>query len=436
MKKIGKKFEYDGAFALLSFRQWKNHPGLKKYSRNMGWMFLGQVISLLTSFFIGAWLTRYLGPSRFGILSYALSFGALFGFATNIVADSILNRELIKNPGNQNALLGTAFVMKMVGGLAAMIITVVAAFLAERSSLNRELIIIYSLAFLLPAISLPGVYFQASVQAKKTVSAQFFSALVSSILKVAIILSGYGVISVMVIYMLDGLWSAIILLLAYSREGFKFSHWAFDGLLAQYLLRNSAYLLFSAAIWLIYVRIDQILIRHMLGVNDVGYYAAAVKISEIWNFLPGVICASLFPAIVNSKTVNEHQYRRRLRYLYWLLAGLAVAVALPITVFAEYIIIMLFGQSFLVAVPILKIYVWSGLGMFLNVGATQFLITENMVRSTLALTVFGTLANVLLNIYLIRLAGLNGAAWASVISYLLIPVSVLLFSSYLKRQLD
>ena len=52
----------------------------------------------------------------------------------------------------------------------------------------------------------------------------------------------------------------------------------------------------------IYMKIDQVMIKQMLGADQVGLYAAAVRLSEVWYFIPIVITASVFPAIIPATT--------------------------------------------------------------------------------------------------------------------------------------
>ncbi|MBK6679662.1 MAG: oligosaccharide flippase family protein [Ignavibacteriales bacterium] len=75
------------------------------------------------SFFIGIFLVRYLGPDQFGILSYAVSFALLFASLANFGLDNILVRELVKFPEEQNTILGSAFMLRVVGSAAVLIIT-------------------------------------------------------------------------------------------------------------------------------------------------------------------------------------------------------------------------------------------------------------------------------------------------------------------------
>ena len=80
------------------------------------------------------------------------------------------------------------------------------------------------------------------------------------------------------------------------------------------------------------MKIDQVMIKEMLGNISVGHYAAAVKISEAWYFIPIVINSSLFPAIINAKSRSSKEFYTRLKILFSLMLFGAVAISLPTTI--------------------------------------------------------------------------------------------------------
>ena len=53
-------------------------PGFRKYFANTSWLLGERVLRMVVSLFVGIYVARYLGPERFGLLSYSLSFVFLF----------------------------------------------------------------------------------------------------------------------------------------------------------------------------------------------------------------------------------------------------------------------------------------------------------------------------------------------------------------------
>lgn len=406
------------------------HAGFKRYFANTSWMFFGQVFSLILSFFIGAWLARYLGPENYGVLSYSIAFVGLFGFISSLGIDGIISRELINFPEMRDELLGTAFSLKLIGGVTAFLLAVIAAILFATDPLIKILIILLSFSFVLQAINIVSIYFQTAVKSKNNVKVLIFATTVSSLLKIAVILLDKGVIWIVSVFVLDSLWQGIGFIRIYKKVGLKIREWKFNSVLAKKILNNSWPLMLASAFGFIYFKIDQVMIGFMMGNYEVGLYAAAVKLVEIWYFVPGIICASLFPAIINAKKTSLELYNRRLKKFYILMTIIPVLMALPITILAKPIISTVFGSGYLWSVNILRIYIWSSLGLFLGLAVNQYLISENLVKTIFWLNFLTMMVNVILNIFFIPAFGLLGAAWATLISYMIVPAGVLVINKF------
>jgi len=419
---LDKIFKFIERFFPVKYRWILNHDGFKRYFANTGWMFFGQMFSLVFSFFIGAWVARYLGPENYGAFSYAIAFAGIFGFVSSLGVDGILSRDLVAYPEKRDDLLGTAFRLKLLGGLIAFLAAGITVFLFDNSSLIRILVLLYSLVFILQAVNVISIFFQADVQAKKNIRATLTATFISSILKIILILFNQGIIWFMVVGVFDVVWQGLGFMSAYKRSGLKIKTWHFDRTLAKKILSASWFLMLASASYYIYIRIDQVMIGMFLGEKEVGLYAAAVKFVEIWSFIPGIICASLFPAIINAKKTDTLIYKKRLKALYLLMTGVAIIIAILTTVLAPWAIILLFGSQYLGAIIILQIYVWSGLGLSIGWVITQYFLSENRSRDIFLYNLLSMLANVVLNLILIPRLGLTGAAWATLISYSVGPV--------------
>lgn len=413
------------------------HEGVRRYSANTVWLFLGQMFSLLLSFFIGAWLARYFGPGKYGLVNYVLSFVGLFAFIVTLGTDGVLNRELVNHPKKRNELLGTSFWLRFFGGLLAFLVTVSVAYLfGEHDSSWRLLVILYGLSFFLQAPYVISNYFFSIVQAKKSVQAQFYVTLVSSALKICLILLGGGVLWLILIYAVDCLWQSIFLFLLYRSQKLKVTDWRFQPQLAHQLWRDSWPLMLSSAAYFIYLRIDQVMVGRMMNESSVGIYAAAVRVTEILYFIPTIICGSLFPAIIKARQVSQEFFINRLRYFYLLLGSTGLVVAVLVSLLAEPLIAIIFGPAYSSSVGVLKIYVWSSVGLFLGLGIVQQLTVENKTKTVFYINLAAMVINIGLNLVLIPVMGLSGAAIATLISYCVIPVIIFIRSFLRKLFID
>ena len=107
-----------------------NNPGFRKYFANTSWLLGERMLRMIVSLFVGIYVARYLGPEKFGLLSYTLSFVWLFSSQASFGLDDLLVRELVQFPERRKAILGTVFWLK-IGGTIIMfsLITIVLSFL-------------------------------------------------------------------------------------------------------------------------------------------------------------------------------------------------------------------------------------------------------------------------------------------------------------------
>lgn len=401
----------------------------KRYFANTSWMFAEKIFRTLVAFFVGILVARYLGPDKYGLLNYAISFAGLFTSFANLGMDSIVIRELVKSPASRNEILGTVFRLRILGSVTTIILVSVTAFLINEPTFNLLLIVIIASATIFQSIGVVEQFFQSRVEAKFNVVAQSTSFFIASILKVLLVLFNQPLLYFAIVQTLESLFLAIGYYSVYRKNNLKLSEWRYKRETALVLLKDSWPLVLSGVVIAIYMKIDQVMIKNFMETKDVGYYAAAVKLCEAWYFVPMAISTSVFPAIVNAKQTSEKLYLSRLQKLYDFLAAVAIGIAIPVTLLSDFIINLLFGPEFKPASPVLTIYIWAGVATFLGVASSQYLISENLTKLSFYRTLIGMIINVIMNFFLIPIYGINGAAVATLVSY-----SVSVFSIYFDRK--
>ena len=182
------------------------------------------------------------------------------------------------------------------------------------------------------------------------------------------------------------------------------------------LLSQSWPYLVSAILITICMKVDQIMIKEILGNEEAGQYAVAARLSEAWYFIPMTIVASVYPSILNAKSRSETEYQRRILSLYSLMFYMALSISLLIGFFSEIVIALLLGSEFEQSAGILNIYIWASIFVFWGVSNTKWLLTEGF-HKYYAMNIFiGALSNIVLNYLVIPKYGVNSAAWTTLFS--------------------
>ena len=392
-------------------------PGFKRYFANTSWLMGHRVLSMVVALFVGVYVARYLGPERFGLLSYAGSFVGLFTALATLGLDGIMVRELVKSPERRDELLGTAFRLK-AGGAILMWIGIAAAIpFTHNDTQTNILVAIIAFAVIFQAFNVIDFNYQAEVKSKFVVYAHLVQLVVSSITKLIFVWISAPLVWFACIFLLDAVVHAVGLTAMYLKNTGRIWYWKWRLETAKELLRDSWPLILSGMVISIYMKIDQVMIKEMLDAEAVGHYAAAVRLSEAWYFVPMAITSSVFPAIINAKKQSEELYYQRLQKLYDLMVWLAVAIALPTTFLAPWVIRVLYGDAFLPAAGVLSIHIWAGVFVFLGVTSGKWLLTENLQIFSTINTSIGAIVNIVLNYILIKNMGINGAAISTLISY-------------------
>ena len=399
------------------FSKLKSNQGFMRYFKNTSWLFAEKILRMVVGLFVGIWAARYLGPEQFGLFSYAQAFVGLFAAIAGLGLDGIIVRELVKNPSKQAVLLGTAFYLKLIGALLVLLALAGTVTLSHQDSLTTWLIFIIASSTVFQSFNVVDFFFQAKVLSKYVVYVNIISLLISSFVKIGLILTSASLIAFAWVVLFD----SVILMLGFvyyfqRHAKLNIKRLNFSKATAINLLKDSWPLILSGLVISIYMKVDQIMIKEMLDAEAVGQYVAAVRLSEAWYFIPMVIASSLFPAIINAKKVSKEFYYAQLQKLYDLMVWIAIAIALPMTFLSDWVIDLLYGVQYDQSGAILMIHIWAAVFVFLGVASSRWFIVENLQKYSLYRTLAGALINVMLNYILIPIYGIYGAAYATLAS--------------------
>jgi O-antigen/teichoic acid export membrane protein len=402
-----------------------NRPGSLKYLRNVSWLFVERVVRLLVVLFTGIYVARYLGAELFGQLNYATGFVGLFFALTTMGLDSIVVRDLVREPHRRNELLGTAALIMFLGSCLMLVLVAVSAFLKGMEPLTFTLVVVIAAAELLRPLSTVDHHFQAEVRAAKSVVVQMVQVLVSAGAKIALILMQADLIWFAWIYVLENLILGLGYVLAYRRDGYSVRDWRTNLPMARHLLSESWPLIIFGVALFVQAKIDQVMLGDLLGKQDgaaagneeVGQYSVALKMIESLGFLPMIVQQSLAPAVTKAKAMGQALYIDRLRNLYRLMFVMFLVTAIPLYLLAEPFIVLLYGEEFRPAGVLLALFAIRLFFTNMGVGKQCFITNESLFKYSLLTALVGASVNIAMNWFLIPEFRAIGAIWATIGSF-------------------
>ncbi len=405
-----------------------NEEQLKKYSSSALWILFEKILRLSLNLVVGIWLARYLGPSQYGVYNYAIAIATVLLPIVNFGLQGILVKELHQAPEEKNTILGSSILFKSIIAVAVVIpVFFLAGFDFFDNSEEGMVIALASISILFHPFLTLETWYEAMVKTKKISIFKGVFFVLGTLLKVVFLLKGASLYSFAILYSVDSFLVAVALVLVYFFDEKKKIQWKMDWSKLKQLTSKSWLLVLSSISAVIYLKIDQVMLGVLVSDTELGYYSAAVKISESWYFVPLMISNALFPAILDAKRKSVTTYRKRLQQLcdYYFL--ISFALALVVTLLANTIIDVTYGQIYSSSAFILKIHIWAGIFIFLRTVLSKWLIAEEKYKFSLVSQFSGALANVILNFILIPRYGAIGAAIATIISYMVTSVLILAF---------
>jgi O-antigen/teichoic acid export membrane protein len=363
-------------------------------------------------------IVKYLGANLFGAFSYVNSITGIISVFSGLGLQSIVVREIILRNRPLGEILGSSFFISLLSGLIAVAAQLLIVFIINPT----EKIIIYlclinSFIFIFDTLKIYTYFYEAEVRSDIVAKINNITLLFTTILKVLAIYFDTGIFSIAIIYVLDYVISGLLLFLIFSKNELSVKSLTVKKSVCLDLLKKSFPLILSGLFIGVYMKIDQILIKNILGNNEAGIFSIVVRLTEIWFFIPVIIQATLFPNILKNHHLNG-QTDYSLFNLYKILIIFSLITILFMSLFGSLIIDFLFGPSFINATQPLLISIWSLLFVSIGVARNSFILSNNLNNLFLFSTIIGSIINIGLNLFLLNKIGIVGASISTFISQL------------------
>lgn len=391
----------------------------RRVAQNTSWLIGERVVRLVGALAVTIWLVRYLGPADFGILSYAISVSMIAEVIAGLGVSVILVRELVDSPQDEAELIGSTAALRFVAGLLVGGGTLGLIWLIDGDPRAVAAVAIVISVVPLRALGAIEQSFQARMQSRLSVTGRMSAFAIASLVKIILLLVEAPLLAFAAAVALEAVVATVAFVVLYARSGHSPFGLRVRWERARGLLRESWPLALAGAAAMISLRIDQVMLRQMASANELGTYAAAARLSEVWYFVPVALGTALFPALVGSRD-DQATHDRRLQVALDISAWLAIVIALVVTVFGGLVIHIIYGAEFQDSAGVLRMQVWAGPFVFMGVISGRSLVARGLQRFEAWRYVIGAPLNVGLNLVLIPEYGGIGAATATLLSYVVI----------------
>ena len=382
---------------------------------NAGWIIGCKIIQAILGVLISMLTARYLGPSNFGLINYAAAIVAFISPLATLGLAQVMVQEIVYAPESEGEILGSAIGLSLTSSVFCLIGVVSFSFITNPGDYETAIVCgLYSLLLISRAMELSQYWFQAKLMSKYAAVVSVIAYILISIYKAVLLITKQGIYWFAVSNAIDHFMIGLALLAIYNRKCSHKLRFSFSR--AKRLFRKSKYFILSSMMITIFAQTDKIMLRLMLNNAATGIYSAASSCAGMTSFVFAAIIDSMRPTIIECKKKNSPFYEINICRLYSIVIYMALAQSLAMTLFSKLIIGILYGSEYLDSVSALRIIVWQTTFSYMGSVRSVWMLAEEKQRYLWIINLCGAFMNVGLNVFMIRLWGIEGAALASVIT--------------------
>ena len=402
-----------------------------KVAKNAVWIIMGKVAQSCLALVINMITARYLGPSNYGLISYASSIVAFVVPIMNLGFSNILVQELTNNPDEEQTILGTSIFLSALSSIACMIGILAYTNIADAGEYETNIVVIlYSFVLLFQAFELLQYWFQSKLLSKYMTISSLLAYCFIATYKIILLINKASVFLFALTSPIEYMLISLFLFITYKKCGS--GKIKIDFSIGKRMLAKSKHFIISSMMITIFLQTDKIMLKLMISEGAVGIYSAAVTCATLTSFVFSAIIDSFRPVILEYKRRGaEASYEKSLIKLYSLVIYLALIQSVVVTLFSNVIINTLYGPQYAESASLLKVVVWDTTFSYMGAVRMIWILSEEKQKYLWILNLAGALLNIVLNAILIPFMGIYGAAIASfftqvfanyIMNYILIPL--------------
>lgn len=385
-------------------------------------LLIAKLVSIGSGTLIAIFVARYYGVNIYGQYTTAIAFITFILTFTDLGLDTFMLKECSRDKSKLNRYYGNILLVKLLILLISSAIIILLAFnIGYSEDVVKLIIILIPNCIINYVINTFFVVMQIEDKLGTNAKIQILQSTLIIVVAIFIMILGLKIY----IYAILQSIISIILLLVYLaiipvnfNATFKYT---------KVLVYGSIFFGLSSLLYIVYYKVDTVMLSLMQGTYEVGIYESAYKVVNILISLIVILDNLIMPKFFRLYKENKEKMIESYKILlnYGLILGVSFSVVL--VYMSKYIINILYGRQYSDAIFILQILVWT-VSIRLLAATVGFVITasDNMQKKVKFQAFFAVL-NIILNWILIPIYGVGGAAIATVITELMVFITYYVF---------
>lgn len=400
--------------------------------KNIGALFGAHIISSLLNPIVLILIARKLGDEVFGKYSFILSLTAIFLLISDFGIKAVAIRDIAREtPRSEEYLRNIISIKLLLSSLTILIfIGVVHLLDVPPDTTLASYFFAGGLFFQSMSYAFRWVFHALQVMEREAIQRAAEKALLL-VLTIVVLWSGFGLIALSVVFLMTQV-AVLLLSLYFTARTIRISRMKVDRSLCQYLIRTGVYFALIEVLWMIYFKIDIVMLTKIKGETVVGWYNAAYVIVNFVTVIPMLSMQVLFPVLSHLYQNENNKLKETVDRLFRYLILIALPIVPAVFVLSGRIIHLLYGSGYKESINALRILIFVIIFLFPNNLFAHILGSSNRHKTLTLINLAGVVMNVSLNIILIPRLSYVGAGIATIMTEIML---CLLLSLAIKKFL-
>jgi len=397
---------------------------LQRFFRNTSVLILANALQPVLSFYLIVTISRTLQVEGLGAYATVFNYQAIFQIISAFGLKNLLTRNVAQQQEQAWRHLWHASLTVVPFSLLSMLLLIALTAGLQYGALVLWATLIVSLSLLAAAWAEVCEGVLAGLERLHVVG---YSAVLENALRVIFSLlalaQGFGLLALVWVFVACRFGRALFYffylhrLLAPAQPAGRFR---FDRAFAKGMVSQARVFAMTMVCVTVYWKVDVSLLSKIRGMEEVGLYSAAYRFLMLALVVVDSFVNSLFPIISNyyragraAPGADANPFELACKKGLQLLLVLTVPVALALSLLADPIIALIYGEKFAAAAPVLRVLIWVVVPYAASQIFAYALVASNNQRYDLQVNAISMLANLVLNWMLITRFGYMGATWAA-----------------------
>ena len=384
--------------------------------KNLSYISFSKIIYFIFGFLFLVGITRYLGSTDYGLISFFLAYLAIFAILLDFGFSSLLTRDIARNKSDANKYLSNIFAIKIILTIIFYLILIISSYFLLKSLLLLELLLLLSVYIVLSNFI---KFFYSLMQAFEKMEYQSFLDVLNAVLLLGgLVLAIIFKTSLFVVVLIYPLSAIILFFISWYFVRFKFVKFTIriDLKFWLYIFKESLPFWLITLFYSIRLNIGLLFLSFFTNYSSVGLFNASLQIINILIMIPSILNIVMYPALSKFFVNSKENLVISLQKYFKISVILGLPISFGLTFLSDKIVYFLFGIQYMNSSIILKILSWQLLFIFLGGVYTRLLEAANKQKVIAILSCFVTIEYIIMCFFLIPIYGGVGLAITNVIA--------------------